>query len=87
MNSTAIKLTWDEPLLPYGVLLSYTITYNISNGNISVDQNSTDPREVVVADLEEHTRYTFVIVASTRIGSGPSASVTTRTDISGTCTC
>ena len=84
INSTAIKLTWDEPLLPYGVLVSYTITYNTSDGNISIVKSSTETREVVVGDLEEHTRYMFAIVASTQIGSGPSASVVTRTDISGT---
>ena len=83
LNSTAIKLTWDEPLLPYGVLVSYTITYNTSNGNVSQTKDATDPREVVIGSLEEHTRYKFEIVASTRIGSGPSVSLITRTDISG----
>ena len=83
LNSTAIKLTWDEPLLPYGVLVSYTITYNTSNGNVSQTEDATDPREVVIGSLEEHTRYKFEIVASTRIGSGPSVSLITRTDISG----
>ena len=83
VNSTAIRLTWDSPLLPYGIILSYTITYNTSDGDISLVQNSTDPRDIIVADLQEHTWYRFEIVASTRVGSGPSAYLTTRTDISG----
>ena len=84
INSTAIRLTWDEPLLPYGVLLSYTVIYNTSNGNRSRVVNSTEPRDIVIAELQEHTWYRFVILASTRIGDGPYAYLTARTDISGT---
>ena len=83
INSTAIRLTWDEPLLPYGILLSYTIKYNTSNGNISRVVNSTEPRDIIIAELQEHTWYRFEIVASTRIGDGPYTYLTARTDISG----
>jgi receptor-type tyrosine-protein phosphatase Q len=82
VNSTAVKLTWNEPLLPYGVLISYNITYNTSDSNISRFEYATDPREVVIGGLEEHTRYRFEIFASTRIGRGPAVSLITRTDIS-----
>ena len=75
---------WDKPLLPYGVILSYTITYNTSDGNVSCVVNSSEPRNVVIAQLQEHTWYRFEIVATTRIGNGPYATITTRTDISGT---
>ncbi len=34
----------------------------------------------LAADLNEYTVYTFSISASTRVGSGPSAHVTARTD-------
>ena len=83
LNSTAIRLSWNSPLLPYGVLLSYSITYNASGGNISIVKNSSDPRYLVVAGLQEYTLYRFEIVASTRVGSGPYAYKVIRTDISG----
>ena len=71
---------WNEPRQPNGVLVSYTITYNTSEDFVS----RTEALEsVAVGGLEENTWYRFDIVASTRIGSGPSASLTTRTDISG----
>jgi hypothetical protein len=79
INSTAIKLMWDEPRQLNGVLVSYTITYNTSEDLVS----RTEALESVeIGGLEENTWYRFYIVASTRIGSGPSASLTTRTDIS-----
>ena len=80
MNSTAIKLSWDEPLLPYGVIVSYTITYNTS---IGVTSRVEALKSVEIGGLEESTWYTFEIVASTRIGSGPPASLSARTEISG----
>ena len=83
-NSTSIRLTWSPPLLPYGVLISYTITYNVSDGNISTVINSTNPRSHLIAQLEEHTWYRFELFASTSVGSGPHATLITRTDIAGT---
>ena len=83
VNVTAIRLTWSPPLLPYGILLSYTITYNASNGNISIMVNATHPRNYLTAQLEEHTWYRFELLASTRVGGGPYTTLTTRTDIDG----
>ena len=83
VSSTAIRLTWSPPLLPYGVLISYTITYNVSDGNISTVVNTTNPRNYLIAHLEEHMWYTFELFASTSVGGGPYTTLTTRTDISG----
>ena len=83
VNVTAIRLMWSLPLLPYGILLSYTITYNVSNGNISIVVNATNPRNYLIAHLEEHTWYRLELFASTRVGSGPYTTLTTRTDIDG----
>ena len=83
VNSTAIQLTWDQPQLPYGIVLSYNITYNTSYGHISHVQNSSEPRVIVIDGLQEHTWYRFEIFASTRIGAGPEAYIIARTDLSG----
>ena len=84
INSTAIRLTWSPPMLPYGVLVSYTITYNASDENVSIVVNSASPRNYLIAHLEEHTWYRFELFASTSIGGGPYTTLTIRTDISGT---
>ena len=83
VNSTAIRLTWGKPWLPYGIILSYTITYNTSLGNVSRVVDSTEPRDIVITDLQENTWYKFEIIASTRIGDGPYTYVIARTDITG----
>jgi len=66
------------------VVVSYTITYNVSDGNTSIVINSTNPRNYLIAPLEEHTWYKFELFASTSSGSGPYTTLMTRTDISGT---
>ena len=83
VNSTAIQLTWDQPQLPYGIISSYTITYNTSYGSVSHVQSSTEPRLIVIDGLQEHTWYRFEIFASTRVGGGPQAYVIARTGLSG----
>ena len=39
--------------------------------------------EYLATNLEEYTLYTFIISAFTRIGQGPSTSLSVRTDITG----
>ena len=83
VNSTAIQLTWDLPQLPYGIILSYTITYNTLYGNVFYVQSSIEPRLIVIDGLQEHTWYRFEIFASTRVGGGPQAYLIARTHPSG----
>ena len=81
LNSTAVYLNWSSPHLPYGVIISYTITYIV---NQSVPQVVLIPgnrtTNYTVESLNEDTVYTFMVHASTRIGAGPSAAVTAKTD-------
>ena len=79
VNSTAVSLTWSEPLLPHGVITSYTITYNSTGRQISVTVNPRDTSYLISA-LDEFTTYDVFIYASTRVGSGPSASLTVTTN-------
>ena len=74
-------LNWSAPSLPYGVITSYTITYNASQSEIQVIRipgNKTT--NYTVQGLNEDTVYTFTTYASTRIGAGPSAELNARTD-------
>ena len=81
LNSTAVYLNWSSPRLPYGVIISYTITYSV---NQSVPQVVLIPgnrtTNYTVKSLNEDTVYNFMVHASTRIGAGPSAEVTAKTD-------
>ena len=77
VNSTAVSLTWSEPLLPHGIITSYMITYNSTGSQISVTVNTNS---YLISGLDEFTRYTVFIQASTRVGFGPSASLTVTTN-------
>ena len=92
INSTAIQLTWSQPPTPYGIVVSYNITYNLSEmintgsgsgSNVlflnSVLVDAEEGNSYVVTGLNEYTIYQFEIFASTRIGPGPSTQATART--------
>lgn len=79
LNSTSVHLSWSEPILPYGIITSYTLYYNLTD----VDDNRTldsSARSYVITALNEFTFYSFSIYASTRVGAGPAVDVTARTD-------
>ena len=78
-NSTAIQLTWSDPPTPYGIIVSYNISYNLSEVPVSVLVDAEDGNNYLVTGLNEHTVYSFEIFASTRVGPGPSARATIRT--------
>ena len=75
VNSTVVLLSWSEPLIPYGKIVSYTLTYNASTP-VTVASNDNS---YLVAGLEEYTLYEFEVFASTRVGAGPSAVTVTTT--------
>ena len=84
INSTAIQLTWSPPPTPYGIVISYNITYNLSeiirfSVLSSVLVGAEDGTSYLVTGLNEYTTYELEIFASTRIGPGPSTQATART--------
>jgi len=81
LNSTAVFLIWSSPTLPYGVITSYTITYNLSsNDTQDIRLAGNETTNYTVQGVNEDTIYRFAVYASTRIGAGPSDEVTARTD-------
>lgn len=81
VNATAILLTWSPPQVPNGVIISYQVNYSMSGQLVTLLLDNIS--SYVVSDLEEYTWYTFTISSFTRIGQGPSTSVSARTDIAG----
>ena len=87
MSATSIHLTWSEPLLPNGVLVSYNITYNLTGISTSVVVSARDNTAYTVRGLNAFVYYQFLVSASTRVGAGPIARTVKRTDESGRLRC
>ena len=76
INSTTLLLTWSEPLFPNGIIISYSIMYNLSG----ISQLQTVfSNNIIITGLDAYTVYKFTVLASTRIGPGPTAEFEART--------
>ena len=80
MDANSIAVTWSDPDIPYGVVISYTVMYNISENSTSF---VTESQSVVLEELDEYTVYAINVAASTRVGTGPFARVYERTGQAG----
>ena len=66
---TSIVLTWSAPQEPNGVIISYEVTYRVSDGNL-VTANTTDLR-FTIPSLTPGTNVTEISVSAyTRVGRG-----------------
>ena len=80
LNSTAIRLTWNEPSDPNGVVLSYHLDASVSTQDSYITEtgleglDSTlgngDLREFVLTGLHPYVQYVFRLSAATSIGQG-----------------
>lgn len=83
-------LTWLLPTVPNGVLISHTITYNLTSngggggegegGRLAVVTVGGEETNVLITDLHPYEYYQFTVFASTRIGSSPVSTVAIRTE-------
>ena len=78
-------LTWILPTVPNGVLISHTITYNLTSGGgegggIAMVTVGGEDTSVLITDLHPYEYYQFTVFASTRIGSSPVSIVAIRTE-------
>ncbi|XP_064396511.1 phosphatidylinositol phosphatase PTPRQ-like isoform X3 [Halichondria panicea] len=80
LDSNAIRLTWNEPSDPNGVVLSYHLDASVSTQDSYItetgleDLDSTlgngDLREFVLTGLHPYVQYVFRLSAATSIGQG-----------------
>ena len=77
INSTAITVSWDEPLVTNGIITMYEIFYSVGNHTVlNVDNDTmvlvdaTNTNEVAIHGLDHFTTYTVAVRAYTRIGPG-----------------
>ena len=69
---TYIVLTWSAPLEPNGVIISYEVTYRVSDGNL-VTTNTTD-LTFTIPSLTPGTNVTEISVSAyTSVGRGDHA--------------
>ncbi|XP_040264377.1 phosphatidylinositol phosphatase PTPRQ isoform X1 [Bufo bufo] len=82
LTSTSVKIFWNPPVKPNGVILYYTLyfknssdTYirNLTSGDISIPSDGND-LSATIHDLAKFRHYEFWITASTIFGDGDQAS-------------
>ena len=81
---TSIVLTWSAPKEPNGVIISYEVTYRVSDGNLAVT-NTTD-LTFTIPLLTPGTNVTEISVSAyTSAGRGDPANITQLTSENTTC--
>ncbi|KAK7939768.1 hypothetical protein WMY93_003094 [Mugilogobius chulae] len=76
VRTTSVRLIWQPPAQPNGIILAYQITYrrNSSNSNTAtVDVLSPSARQYTATGLKPETVYVFRLTAQTRKGWGEAA--------------
>ncbi|XP_058231848.1 protein sidekick-2 isoform X2 [Hemibagrus wyckioides] len=76
VRTTSVRLIWQPPAQPNGIILAYQITYrrNSSNSNSAiVDVLSPSARQYTASGLKPESVYVFRLTAQTRNGWGEAA--------------
>uniref|UniRef100_A0A4W5RST0 Sidekick cell adhesion molecule 2 n=1 Tax=Hucho hucho TaxID=62062 RepID=A0A4W5RST0_9TELE len=76
VRTTSVRLIWQSPSQPNGIILAYQITYrlNSTNSNMAtVDVLNPSARQYMVTGLKQESVYVFRITAQTRKGWGEAA--------------
>ena len=80
LTARTCLLQWFLPLIPNGILISHTITYNLTSDeaiNITTDGLTIS---YLITGLHPYEYYQFTVLASTRIGDGPPSSLIIQTN-------
>ncbi|OCT87568.1 hypothetical protein XELAEV_18021265mg [Xenopus laevis] len=72
INSTTVKLSWDPPLKPNGMITNYTVYVMEVNSTKALAKTTTD-KEILITDLKIFTEYKMRITASTSAGESISS--------------
>ncbi|XP_077474176.1 protein sidekick-2-like isoform X2 [Stigmatopora argus] len=76
VRTTSVRLIWQPPSQPNGIILAYQITYRKNSSSVSaatVDVLSPSVRQYTAAALKPETAYVFRLSAQTRKGWGEAA--------------
>ena len=78
VNSTAITVSWVEPIITNGIITMYEIVYLFGNHSVldddatvkSVMATVNTSYEIIIGGLDHFTVYTVAVRAYTRVGGG-----------------
>ncbi|KAK5906216.1 hypothetical protein CgunFtcFv8_002101 [Champsocephalus gunnari] len=76
VRTTSVRLIWQSPSQPNGIILAYQITYHLNSSNSNtptVDVLIPSARQYTVTSLKPESVYVFRIKAQTRKGWGEAA--------------
>ncbi|KAM6897209.1 protein sidekick-2 [Xenentodon cancila] len=76
VRTTSVRLIWQSPAQPNGIILAYQITYHLNSSNsntATVDVLNPSARQYTVTSLKPESVYVFRITAQTRKGWGEAA--------------
>ncbi|KPP75421.1 protein sidekick-2-like [Scleropages formosus] len=76
VRTTSVRLIWQSPAQPNGIILAYQITYRLNSTNsntATVDVLNPSARQYTVTGLRPESVYVFRITAQTRKGWGEAA--------------
>ncbi|KAG5262869.1 hypothetical protein AALO_G00279850 [Alosa alosa] len=76
VRTTSVRLIWQSPLQPNGIILAYQITYRLNSSNsnaATVDVLNPSTRQYTATGLRPESVYVFRITAQTRKGWGEAA--------------
>ncbi|XP_071265651.1 protein sidekick-2 isoform X4 [Salvelinus alpinus] len=76
VRTTSVRLIWQSPSQPNGIILAYQITYRLNSSNsntATVDVLNPSARQYMVTGLKRDSMYVFRITAQTRKGWGEAA--------------
>uniref|UniRef100_A0A8C7L7Y8 Sidekick cell adhesion molecule 2 n=1 Tax=Oncorhynchus kisutch TaxID=8019 RepID=A0A8C7L7Y8_ONCKI len=76
VQTTSVRLIWQSPSQPNGIILAYQITYRLNSTNsntATVDVLNPSARQYMVTGLKQESVYVFRITAQTRKGWGEAA--------------
>ncbi|XP_062859555.1 protein sidekick-2-like [Trichomycterus rosablanca] len=76
VRTTSVRLIWQSPAQPNGIILAYQITHRLNSTNsnaATVDMLNPSTRQYAVNTLKPESVYVFSITAQTRKGWGEAA--------------
>uniref|UniRef100_A0A0K2T3X4 Protein sidekicklike [Megachile rotundata] n=1 Tax=Lepeophtheirus salmonis TaxID=72036 RepID=A0A0K2T3X4_LEPSM len=83
ITDRGIRVRWDEPLDPNGIILGYTVRYMVKSMiHTLVERNLTeDARSFYLNNLKPTTHYTFEVYALTEVGKGKASIATIQSGV------
>ena len=83
ITDRGVRVLWDPPVKPNGILLGYTIRYMVKDMiHTLVERNLTsDQPNFYLNSLKPSTHYTFEVYALTEVGRGKASTATIQSGV------